>query len=99
MWSDWVQFVIQLAFVLALWQKVLSLFVTDTFSSLVLALQIRLYAIKCLSSVWNIKYGNIHCMANLVAGLVSYYDDVGIHVVDAALEDIRAGMEVCDLIS
>lgn len=57
--------------------------------------QVKLYAMKCLSSVWNIKFGNIHCMANLVAGLVSYYDNVGIYVVDGVLEDIRAGMEVC----
>lgn len=57
-------------------------------------LEVKHYAMKCLSSVWNIKYGNIHCMANLVAGLVSYYDNVGIFVVDTALEDIRAGMEI-----
>ncbi|XP_071816904.1 regulator of nonsense transcripts 2-like isoform X3 [Apostichopus japonicus] len=56
--------------------------------------KVKLYAMKCLSSVWNIKFGNIHCMANLVAGLVSYYDNVGIYVVDGVLEDIRAGMEI-----
>lgn len=40
------------------------------------------------------KYNSIHCVANLLAGLVLYQEDVGIHVVDGVLEDIRLGMEV-----
>ena len=60
----------------------------------IVCFQIRQYAVKCLSSVWNVKFNNVHCMANLLAGLVLYHDYVGIQVVDAVLEDIRIGMEV-----
>ena len=52
------------------------------------------YAIKCLVAAWNVKYNNIHCLANLLAGLSQYHDWVGIRVVDAVLEDIRVGMEM-----
>jgi regulator of nonsense transcripts 2 len=45
-------------------------------------------------NIWNVKYNSIHCVANLLAGLVLYQEDVGIHVVDGVLEDIRLGMEV-----
>lgn len=33
-------------------------------------------------------------MANLLAGLVAYQEEVGARVVDGVLEDIRLGMEV-----
>lgn len=33
-------------------------------------------------------------MANLLAGLVAYQEEVGTKVVDGVLEDIRLGMEV-----
>ncbi|XP_048886602.1 regulator of nonsense transcripts 2 [Brienomyrus brachyistius] len=52
------------------------------------------YLICCLVNIWNVKYNSIHCVANLLAGLVAYQEDVGIHVVDGVLEDIRLGMEV-----
>uniref|UniRef100_A0A8C7G7P7 UPF2 regulator of nonsense mediated mRNA decay n=1 Tax=Oncorhynchus kisutch TaxID=8019 RepID=A0A8C7G7P7_ONCKI len=52
------------------------------------------YLICCMVNIWNIKYNSIHCVANLLAGLVAYQEDVGIHVVDGVLEDIRLGMEV-----
>lgn len=52
------------------------------------------YLICCMINIWNIKYNSIHCVANLLAGLVAYQEDVGIHVVDGVLEDIRLGMEV-----
>ncbi|EFA00043.2 regulator of nonsense transcripts 2 [Tribolium castaneum] len=52
------------------------------------------YAIKCLSSAHNVKYFNIRCLANLLAGLVTYQEEVGTRVVDSVLEDIRLGMEV-----
>lgn len=55
--------------------------------------QVALYVIKCLIRVWNIKYNSIHCAANLLAGLVQYYEDVGLYVVDGVLEEIRLGME------
>lgn len=55
------------------------------------------YLICCMVNIWNVKYNSIHCVANLLAGLVAYQEDVGIHVVDGVLEDIRLGMEVlCD---
>uniref|UniRef100_A0A672QXF2 UPF2 regulator of nonsense mediated mRNA decay n=1 Tax=Sinocyclocheilus grahami TaxID=75366 RepID=A0A672QXF2_SINGR len=53
------------------------------------------YLICCMINIWNVKYNSIHCVANLLAGLVAYQEDVGIHVVDGLLEDIRLGMEVC----
>uniref|UniRef100_A0A8C7M3Q5 Regulator of nonsense transcripts 2 n=1 Tax=Oncorhynchus kisutch TaxID=8019 RepID=A0A8C7M3Q5_ONCKI len=52
------------------------------------------YLICCMVNIWNVKYNSIHCVANLLAGLVAYQEDVGIHVVDGVLEDIRLGMEV-----
>lgn len=52
------------------------------------------YVICCMINIWNVKYNSIHCVANLLAGLVLYQEDVGIHVVDGVLEDIRLGMEV-----
>ncbi|KAL4658453.1 regulator of nonsense transcripts 2 isoform X1 [Arapaima gigas] len=55
---------------------------------------IKSYLICCLVNIWNVKYNSIHCVANLLAGLVAYQEDVGIHVVDSVLEDIRLGMEV-----
>ncbi|XP_078385093.1 regulator of nonsense transcripts 2-like isoform X2 [Oculina patagonica] len=55
--------------------------------------QIAVYVIKCLIRVWNIKYNSIHCAANLLAGIVQYYEDVGLYVVDGVLEEIRLGME------
>ncbi|KAJ8982488.1 hypothetical protein NQ317_019272 [Molorchus minor] len=52
------------------------------------------YAIKCLMGAHNLKYFNIRCLANLLAGLVAYQEEVGTKVVDGVLEDIRLGMEV-----
>ncbi|RZF42335.1 hypothetical protein LSTR_LSTR004143 [Laodelphax striatellus] len=52
------------------------------------------YAIKCLTNASNVKYYNIQCLANLLAGLVDYQEFIGAHVVDGVLEDIRWGMEV-----
>ena len=52
------------------------------------------YCIKCLSSVWRIKYYHIRCLASLVAGLAQYQEEVGPLVVDNTLEDVRLGMEM-----
>lgn len=52
------------------------------------------YIVKCLTAVWNAKFYNIRCIANLVAGLISHHDWVGPAVVDGVLEDIRLGLEV-----
>ncbi|NP_001089661.1 UPF2, regulator of nonsense mediated mRNA decay S homeolog isoform X1 [Xenopus laevis] len=57
-------------------------------------LEVKNYVICCMINIWNVKYNSIHCVANLLAGLVLYQEDVGIHVVDGVLEDIRLGMEV-----
>uniref|UniRef100_H2Z6M3 MIF4G domain-containing protein n=1 Tax=Ciona savignyi TaxID=51511 RepID=H2Z6M3_CIOSA len=54
----------------------------------------RTYIVKSFSQSWNIKFNNVHCLASLLAGLVSYQDEVGHHVVDDVLEDIRVGMEI-----
>lgn len=52
------------------------------------------FAIRCLTHAWNIKYPNIRCLANLLAGLVEYQEFVGTRVVDGVLEDIRLGLEL-----
>ncbi|KAK3865393.1 hypothetical protein Pcinc_028997 [Petrolisthes cinctipes] len=52
------------------------------------------YIVKCLTGVWQAKFYNIRCIANLVAGLISHHDWVGPAVVDGVLEDIRVGLEV-----
>uniref|UniRef100_A0A646QJ82 Regulator of nonsense transcripts 2 n=1 Tax=Hemiscolopendra marginata TaxID=943146 RepID=A0A646QJ82_9MYRI len=62
------------------------------------------YATKCLTAIWNVKYYNIRCVANLLAGLVAHQvyrglpmdgtENVGPQVVDGILEDIRLGMEI-----
>lgn len=36
----------------------------------------------------------LRCLANLLAGLVAYQEEVGTKVVDGVLEDIRLGMEI-----
>ncbi|XP_030765926.1 regulator of nonsense transcripts 2 [Sitophilus oryzae] len=56
--------------------------------------EISNYAIKCLTGAHNMKYFNIRCLANLLAGLVGYQEEIGTKVVDGVLEDIRLGMEV-----
>ncbi|CAH2275596.1 regulator of nonsense transcripts 2 [Pelobates cultripes] len=55
--------------------------------------EVKEYVISCMINIYNVKYNSIHCVANLLAGLVLYQEDVGIHVVDGVLEDIRLGME------
>lgn len=52
------------------------------------------FAIKSLTHAWNVKYQNIRCLANLLAGLVEYQEFVGTRVVDGVLEDIRLGLEL-----
>ena len=32
-----------------------------------------LFAVRCLSAAWNVRYNSIHCLANLVSGLALYY--------------------------
>ncbi|KAG8195281.1 hypothetical protein JTE90_028431 [Oedothorax gibbosus] len=56
--------------------------------------EIAAYITKCLTAVWNVKYYNIRCVANLLAGLVAYQENIGSQVVDGVLEDIRLGMEI-----
>ncbi|XP_039298852.1 regulator of nonsense transcripts 2 isoform X2 [Nilaparvata lugens] len=56
--------------------------------------EVAAYAIKCLTNASNVKYYNIQCLANLLAGLVDFQEFIGAHVVDGVLEDIRWGMEV-----
>jgi len=58
--------------------------------------EVKSYLICCMVNIWNVKYNSVHCVANLLAGLVAYQEDVGVHVVDGVLEDIRLGMEVRD---
>lgn len=56
--------------------------------------EISSYTIKCLSSVWNLKYYNIVYLAHLLFGLFSYQDWVIPRVLDNIMEDIRLGMQM-----
>ncbi|XP_063980636.1 regulator of nonsense transcripts 2 [Diachasmimorpha longicaudata] len=55
---------------------------------------ISMYAIKCLTAAYNVKYLNIRCVGSLLAGLVAHYEAIGPNVVDGVLEDIRLCMEI-----
>ena len=57
-------------------------------------LEISSYTIKCLASVWNMKYYNIVYLAQLLFGLYSYQEWVIPRVLDTLLEDIRIGMQM-----
>ncbi|KAG5267795.1 hypothetical protein AALO_G00225840 [Alosa alosa] len=35
------------------------------------------YLVCCMVNIWNVKYNSIHCVANLLAGLVAYQEDAG----------------------
>eukprot|EP00731_Ephydatia_muelleri_P002411 Em0001g2411a len=52
------------------------------------------YLVTSLTEIWNVKFNNVHCVANLLAGLKTHQEDAVIHVVDGLMEDIRMGMEV-----
>lgn len=56
--------------------------------------EVSSYAIKCFISIWNVKFLNIRCVANLLAGLAQYQDWVIPQVIDGVLEDIRLMMEI-----
>ena len=52
--------------------------------------------VRTLGAVWNYKFNNIRYGASLIAGLVSYHDWVGTHIVEDILENVRVGMELND---
>jgi regulator of nonsense transcripts 2 len=56
--------------------------------------EISSFTIKCLIGIWNVKFYNVRCVANLLAGLNAFQDWVAPQVVDGVLEDIRLGMEM-----
>ena len=56
--------------------------------------EVSYYAIKYLTAIWNGKFYNVRCVANLLAGLNSFQDWVVPQVIDGVLEDIRLGMEM-----
>nr|CAG4640628.1 EOG090X0143 [Eulimnadia texana] len=51
------------------------------------------YAVRCLTAAWKVRFLNIRTLAGVVAELSLYQEFVGHVVVDAVLEDIRWGME------
>ncbi|XP_074649802.1 regulator of nonsense transcripts 2-like [Tubulanus polymorphus] len=55
---------------------------------------LRNYAAKCLTAVWNVRFNNVHCLANLLAGLAPFHENIAVLVVDGVLEDVRVGMEI-----
>ncbi|CAI8037046.1 Regulator of nonsense transcripts 2 [Geodia barretti] len=52
------------------------------------------FGVTSLSQVWRLKFSNIHCLANLLAGLRAYQEDAVFRAVDSILEDIRLGLEI-----
>ncbi|CAK9142961.1 unnamed protein product [Ilex paraguariensis] len=54
------------------------------------------YLLKCFMKVHKGKYGQIHLIASLTAGLSRYHDEFGVAVVDEVLEEIRVGLELND---
>ncbi|KAL3835380.1 hypothetical protein ACJIZ3_010116 [Penstemon smallii] len=54
------------------------------------------YLLKCFLKVQKGKYGQIHLIASLTAGLSRYHDDFAVAVVDEVLEEIRLGLELND---
>lgn len=54
------------------------------------------YLLKCFLKVHRGKYGQIHLIASLTAGLSRYHDDFAVAVVDEVLEEIRLGLELND---
>jgi hypothetical protein len=55
------------------------------------------YILSSFTEIWEIKFGNIPFLAALVYDLQRYHPDFSVSVVDQAMEDIRAGMEVSSL--
>ncbi|GMG99374.1 hypothetical protein Nepgr_001214 [Nepenthes gracilis] len=52
------------------------------------------YLLKCFLKVHRGKYGQIHLIASLTAGLSHYHDEFAVAVVDEVLEEIRVGLEL-----
>lgn len=56
--------------------------------------EISSHAIKCLSSVWNIKFNNIVTLARLLSMLCQHQAWAVARVLDNIFEDIRLGMQM-----
>lgn len=56
--------------------------------------EVSSYAIECFLAIWNVRFLNIRCVANLLAGLQPYQDRVIPQVIDGVLDDIRLMMEI-----
>ncbi|KAL1364261.1 hypothetical protein HN51_012425 [Arachis hypogaea] len=54
------------------------------------------YLLKCFLKVYKGKYGQIHLIASLAAGLSRYHDEFAVAIVDEVLEEIRVGLELND---
>ncbi|KAL3732115.1 hypothetical protein ACJRO7_028884 [Eucalyptus globulus] len=54
------------------------------------------YLLKCFMKVHRGKYGQIHLIASLTAGLSRYHDEFAVAVVDEVLEEIHLGLELND---
>nr|XP_043631747.1 regulator of nonsense transcripts UPF2 [Erigeron canadensis] len=52
------------------------------------------YLLKCFLKVHKGKYGQIHLIASLTAGLSRYHEEFAVAVVDEVLEEIRLGLEI-----
>ncbi|KAK7281415.1 hypothetical protein RIF29_09392 [Crotalaria pallida] len=52
------------------------------------------YLLKSFMKVHKGKYGQIHLIASLAAGLSRYHDEFAVAIVDEVLEEIRLGLEL-----
>ena len=50
--------------------------------------------VDTFTSIWNVKFNHIQCVANVLAGLAPLQEEAVVRVVDGVLEDIRLGMEL-----
>lgn len=72
---------------------------TDTLMGLVRRLpwddpEVFEYGVRYLTAAWKINYASISALANILAGLANYQDDVAVRVVDNVLDDIRTHLEL-----
>ncbi|CAI9091024.1 OLC1v1025941C1 [Oldenlandia corymbosa var. corymbosa] len=54
------------------------------------------YLLKCFMKIHKGKFGQIHLIASLTAGLSRYHEDFSVAVIDEVLEEIRLGLELND---
>ena len=52
------------------------------------------YGVRYLTAAWKINYASISALANILAGLANYQDEMAVRVVDNVLDDVRTHLEL-----